>query len=386
MIRGQTPPRVDIPAYYRGSLLMRRSPSVNFSIAGRTIGDGSPTYVIAELSANHLGELDRAHLLVKSAAAAGADAVKLQTFRADTITIDADRPEFRIASGTAWDGRTLHDLYREAAAPWEWFEPLRRHANDLGMALFSSPFDTSAVEFLAQHAAPAYKIASAELVDLGLIQRVARTGMPMIMSTGMATLAEIDEGVAAARAAGAEDLLLLKCTSSYPAPPEESNLRTIPDMRARFGTLVGLSDHTLGSSVPVAAVSLGAVAIEKHLTLSRGDGGPDAGFSTEPREFAAMVEAMRAAQAALGSVSYEPTPAEAGSRILRRSLFAVEDIAAGEAFTEHNVRSIRPGHGLHTRHLPELLGRRAGRPIERGTPMSWDLVEGGRPPSTPLDH
>jgi N-acetylneuraminate synthase len=352
---------------------------LKFSIAGRTIGDGSPTYVIAELSANHLGEFGRAHRLVDAAADAGADAVKLQTFTAETITIDADRPEFRIASGTAWDGRTLHDLYLEAAAPWDWFEPLQRHANDRGVTLFSSPFDTSAVEFLERHGAPAYKVASAELIDIGLIERVARTGMPMIMSTGMATLTEIEEGVAAARAAGAENLLLLKCTSSYPAPPEESNLRTIPNMAAHFGTLIGLSDHTMGSSVPVAAVALGAVAIEKHLTLSRRDGGPDAGFSSEPREFAAMVESVRAGEAALGAVTYEPTPSEARSRILRRSLFVVEDVAAGEPFSEQNVRSIRPGHGLHTRHLPEVLGRRAARSIERGTPMSWDLVEGGRP-------
>jgi pseudaminic acid synthase len=352
--------------------------SLAFSIAGRAIGDGSPTYVIAELSANHLGDLQRAHRLVEAAGDAGADAVKLQTFTADTITISSDRPEFRIASGTVWDGRTLHDLYVEAAAPWDWFEPLQRHARARAMALFSSPFDPTAVDFLERHAAPAYKVASAELVDIGLIERVARTGMPMIMSTGMSTLDEIEEGVSAARRAGAEDLLLLKCTSSYPAPAEESNLRTIPDMARRFGTPVGLSDHTIGSSVPVAAVALGAVAIEKHLTLSRADGGPDAGFSTEPREFAAMVESIRSAQAALGSVSYEPTAAEDPSRILRRSLFAVEDVSVGDVLTEKNVRSIRPGHGLHTRYLPELIGRRAARAIERGTPMSWDLVEGGQ--------
>lgn len=375
---GRPHPESAFPAYYRRTLLPAE-PSLAFSIAGRAIGDGAPTYVIAELSANHLGDIERAHRLVEAAGDAGADAVKLQTFTAETITIKSDRPEFRIASGTAWDGRTLHDLYLEAAAPWDWFEPLQRHANDRGMALFSSPFDPTAVDFLEHHTAPAYKVASAELIDLGLIERVARTGMPMIMSTGMATLDEIEEGVSAARRAGAEDLVLLKCTSSYPAPAEESNLRTIPDMARRFGTPVGLSDHTMGSSVPVAAVALGAVAIEKHLTLSRADGGPDAGFSTEPAEFAALVESIHAAEAALGSVSYKPTAAEAPSRILRRSLFAVEDIPAGEVFTEQNVRSIRPGHGLHTRHLTEILGTRAARAIERGTPMSWELVEGGQP-------
>jgi pseudaminic acid synthase len=343
-------------------------------IAGRTIGPGLPTYVIAELSANHRQDFDAAVHLVEAAAEAGADAVKLQTYTADTITIDSERPEFRVGAGTAWDGLTLHALYAEAYTPWEWHEPLQRAAADHGLALFSSPFDPTAVEFLERLEVPAYKVASFELVDIGLIQQIARTGRPMIMSTGMATGDEIDEAVSTARAAGATDLALLKCTSAYPAPPEEANLRTIPALAQRFAVPVGLSDHTLGSDVAAAAVAVGACIVEKHLTLSRADGGPDGGFSTEPIEFRRMVDAIRTVERALGDVSYEPTPTEAASRMLRRSLFVVADVAAGEAFTEANVRSIRPGHGLHTRHLPDVLGRRAARHIERGTPFSWDLV------------
>jgi pseudaminic acid synthase len=343
-------------------------------IAGRPIGPGAPTYVIAELSANHRGRLETAVQLVRAAADAGVDAIKLQTYTADTITIDADRPEFRIGSGTVWDGRTLHDLYAEAATPWEWHEPLQRVASEHGLHFFSSPFDASAVDFLERLGVPAFKIASFEIVDVGLIARVARTGKPMIISTGMATLDEIGEAVEAARGAGATQIALLKCTSAYPAPAEDANLRTIPDMAARFDVPVGLSDHTLGIAVPVAAVAMGATIVEKHLTTSRADGGPDGGFSLEPDELREMVAAIRTAETALGTVSYEPTDEEAGSRILRRSLFAVEAIRAGEPFTERNVRSIRPGHGLHTRHLPEILGRTAARDIERGEPLSWELV------------
>lgn len=355
---------------------MTSPPLHPFRIGSRTVGTGAPTFIIAELSANHLGEFDRAARLVEAAASAGADAVKLQTFTAQTITIDANRPEFRIDAGTAWDGRTLFDLYQEAATPWEWFGPLKDIATRLGMELFSSPFDSSAVEFLESQGVPAYKIASAEIVDVGLIKRVARTGKPVIISTGMAVLDEIAEAVGVARASGASDIALLKCTSAYPAPPEEANLRTISDMSDRFGVPVGLSDHTLGATVPVAAVSVGAAIIEKHLTLSRADGGPDAGFSSEPDEFRMMVEGIRMAEQALGSVSYTPSPHEAASRNLRRSLFAVADVARGEPFTEDNVRSIRPGHGLHTRHLAEILGRKAAIDIERGTPLAWELVDG----------
>lgn len=343
-------------------------------IGTREIGRGKPTYVIAELSANHGGDFDRAKQLVAAAAEAGADAVKLQTFTADTITLDSDRPEFRIHAGTVWDGRTLHDLYEEASMPWEWQPELKQLADARGIDLFSSPFDSSAVDFLERLDVPCYKIASAEIVDIGLIERVARTGKPLIISTGMATLGEIEEAVATARAAGAADVALLKCTSAYPAPPSEMALRTIPHMAETFAVPVGLSDHTLGISVPVAAVALGAAIVEKHLTLRRADGGPDSGFSLEPAEFGEMVSALRTTEEALGTVDYAPTAHEAGTRALRRSLFVVRDVRAGELFTEANVRSIRPANGLHTRYLSEVLGRRAGRDIERGTPLSWDLL------------
>ncbi|MGH2383499.1 MAG: pseudaminic acid synthase [Candidatus Limnocylindria bacterium] len=344
-------------------------------IGDRPIGGGAPAYVIAELSANHHQNLGAAEELVRAAAAAGADAVKIQTYTPDTITIDADSEYFRIQSGTVWDGKTLHALYAEAYTPWEWHESLQRTADDAGIAFFSSPFDPSAVDYLERLRVPAYKIASFEIVDVGLVRRVAQTGKPMIISTGMATLPEIDEAVHAARDAGAEQIALLKCTSAYPAPASEADLRTIPHLAETFDLPVGLSDHTLGIAVPIAAVALGATIIEKHLTLSRADGGPDAGFSLEPSEFKEMVSQIRTAEQALGRVNYQPTEREAGSRILRRSLFVVADVQAGDAFTPENVRSIRPGHGLHTRHLEEVLGRAATRDVKRGTPMSWDLVE-----------
>lgn len=343
-------------------------------IGNTDIGPGHPTYVIAEMSANHGGDLEVARELVSAAADAGANAIKVQTFTADTITVDSDRPEFRISAGTVWDGRTLHDLYREASMPWEWQVGLKRLAEGRGMDFFSSPFDASAVDFLESIAVPAYKIASAEIVDVGLIRRVAATGKPMILSTGMATFDEIAEAVAAARDAGAEALALLKCTSAYPAPVDEVNLHTIPHMAQTFGVTVGLSDHTAGIAVPVAAVALGATIVEKHVTLRRADGGPDAGFSLEPSELAEMIVQIRAAEQSLGEVTYEPTAREAPSRALRRSLFVVADMRAGEVFTDANVRSIRPAHGLHTRHLPEILGRRAATDLERGTPLEWTMV------------
>lgn len=345
-------------------------------IRDRLIGPGQPTYVIAEMSANHNQSLDQALRIVEAAGAAGADAVKVQTYTPDTITIDSDREYFRIGTGTLWSGRTLYDLYREAYTPWEWHGRLRDAAAELGMALFSSPFDHTAIDFLESLDVPAYKIASFELVDLALIRRAARTGKPMIVSTGMATLGEIDEAVQAARSGGATELALLKCTSAYPAPPAEMNLRTIPHLRDAFGVPVGLSDHTHGLAAPVAAVALGACIVEKHFTLSRSDGGPDAAFSLEPDEFKAMVEAVRASEQALGSVSYTVTQREAASRVFRRSLFVVADMAAGDRFTEETVRSIRPAHGLPPRYLGDVLGRRAAAAIGRGTPLSWDLVAG----------
>jgi pseudaminic acid synthase len=357
--------------------LPRRSDDDNgaVKIDGRPIGGTPPhTFIIAELSANHGGSLDNALRIVRAAAEAGADALKLQTYRPDTITIDADTEPFRISSGTVWDGRTLFSLYEEAYTPWEWHAPIRDEALKLGMTWLSSPFDATAIDLLESLDTPAYKIASFEIVDIGLIRRVAETGKPMIISTGMATLAEVEEAVTAARDAGAAEIALLKCTSAYPAPPEEVDARTIPHMAQAFGVPVGLSDHTLGIAVPIAAVALGAAIVEKHLTLRRVDGGPDSGFSLEPKEFAEMVDQIRVAEQALGDINYTPTAHEASSRSLRRSLFVVEDVGAGESFTETNVRSIRPGQGLHTRHLPDVLGRSAVRDVKRGTPLSWDLI------------
>jgi pseudaminic acid synthase len=344
------------------------------TIGKRRVGAGQPVYVVAELSANHSGSLDVARELMRAAHAAGADAVKLQTYTADTLTIRSDRPEFRIGGGTLWDGRTLHDLYQEAMTPWEWHADLFAEARRLGLDCFSTPFDATAVDFLEKFAPPAHKIASFELVDHALLRKVAATRRPVILSTGMATLDEIREAVAALRAAGCRELALLKCTSSYPAPAAEANLRTISDLASTFDCPVGLSDHTLGIACPVVAVSLGACLIEKHFTLSRSTPGPDSAFSLEPAEFAEMVRAIRTAEAALGSVHYGLSPAEEKSRVFRRSLFAVADIAAGERFTEQNVRSIRPGLGLPPKELPRLLGRRAARAISRGEPLSWDCV------------
>jgi len=344
------------------------------AIAGRWVGPGYPCYIVAELSANHHQRYEVAEQLVKVAREIGADAVKLQTYTADTLTLRCDRPEFRIRGGTIWDGGTLHDLYQEACTPWDWQPRLKELADRLGIALFSSPFDPTAVDFLERMDVPAYKVASPELVDLPLIERMAQTGKPLVMSTGMATLAEISEAVQAAERGGATQIALLKCTSGYPALAEEMHLRTIPHLAAAFGVPVGVSDHTLGIAVPVAAVALGATIVEKHLTLSRGEPGPDSAFSLEPEEFRAMVEAIRTAKRALGEVRYGTSTDEAKSRPYRRSLFVVEDMKAGETFTAQNVRSIRPACGLHTRFLPEVLGRRAARDIPRGTPLAWDLV------------
>lgn len=345
----------------------------HLTINQRDIGAAHPTYIIAELSANHNHDFERAATLVRAARAAGADAIKLQTYTPDTITIDSDSEYFRI-HGTIWDGRTLYDLYGEAYMPWEWQPKLKTIADELAIDLFSTPFDPTAVAFLEQMNVPAYKIASFEVVDLPLIRCVAKTGKPIIMSTGMATLSEIDEAVAAVRAAGGKQLALLKTTSAYPAPAEEANLRTIPHLAEAFGVVAGLSDHTLGIQVPVAAVALGARVIEKHFTLSRADGGPDSEFSLEPDEFQQMVKAVRIAEKAIGKVHYGPTEKDAGSRVFRKSLFVVADVQTGELFSHDNVRSIRPGHGLHTRHLDEIIGKPATRTIRHGTPLTWDMV------------
>jgi pseudaminic acid synthase len=344
-------------------------------IGDRRIGVGEKAYIIAEMSANHNQDIENALSILRAAKDAGADAVKIQTYTADTLTIASAQPWFRIEGGP-WAGRTLHDLYGDAYTPWDWQPRIQRAAQDLGLQFFSTPFDDSSVAFLETLDVPVYKIASFENVDQGLLATVARTGKPVIMSTGMASLAEIDEAVATLRANGCTELILLKCVSAYPAPGEDMNLRTIPDLSYRFGVIAGLSDHSLDLAVPITAVALGARVIEKHLCLARSAGGPDSAFSLEPREFAEMVRSVRLAEAAMGGTSYGPCSADERKNLqFRRSLFVVEDVRAGEPFTAANVRSIRPGNGMHTRHLPEVLGRRAARDVARGTPLSRELVD-----------
>jgi len=345
-------------------------------IRDRRIGPEQPVYIVAEISGNHNQDFNEAVRILHAAKEAGADAIKLQTYTPDTITINCHTEPFRI-KGTMWEGRNLYELYGEAYTPWEWQPKLKQVADELGLDCFSTPFDSTAVDFLEKMDVPAHKIASFELVDLSLIHRVACTGKPVIMSTGMASLTEIDEAVRAFRDGGGKQLVLLKCTSAYPSPPEEMNLRTIAHLAEAFGVPVGLSDHTLGIAVSVAAVALGACVIEKHFTLSRAAGGPDAAFSLEPSEFKAMVEAVRTAEKALGRVSYEVTPNETASRVFRRSLFVVADMRTGELFTEQNVRSIRPGHGLSPKYLSDVLGRQATVDIKRGTPLRWTDISGG---------
>lgn len=354
--------------------------SAYIEINGRRIGAGEPVYVIAELSANHGQDYDQALELVHTAKACGADAVKLQTYTPDTLTLDCDNQWFRI-DGTLWNGRKLYDLYQEAYTPWEWQPKLKRAAEAIGIELFSTPFDATAVEFLERMNVAAHKIASFENGDIALLQRIAKTGKPVIASTGMASLAEIDELVQTLHAGGARQVALLKCTSAYPAPPEDMHLRTIPHLADAFGVPVGLSDHTLGTTVAVAAVSLGARIVEKHFTLSRSCPGPDSEFSLEPAEFKAMVEAIRIAEKALGTVHYGLSAAEEKSRAFRRSLFVVKDMRAGECFSQENLRSIRPGFGLHTRHLPDVIGQVASCDIARGTPLAWPMVGAPAAPS-----
>lgn len=350
-------------------------PGAQIMVGARHVGaPGIPVFIVAELSANHNQSYDRAAELLRAAKAAGADAIKLQTYTPDTLTIACSNDYFRIR-GTQWNGRTLYDLYAEAHTPWEWHAPLKGLAEDLGLEFFSSPFDTTAVDFLDQLGVAAFKIASFELVDIPLLRYVAAKGKPVILSTGMAEVAEIEEALTALRDSGATEIALLKCTSGYPAAPDEMHIRTIPHMAATYGVPVGISDHSLGISVAIAAVSLGACIVEKHLTLSRADGGPDSAFSLEPNEFASMVDAVRTTERALGTVRYGASPSEEASRAFRRSLFVVGDVQAGEAFTSMNVRSIRPGDGLHPRYLREVLTKRASQNIPRGTPLAWSLIE-----------
>jgi pseudaminic acid synthase len=343
-------------------------------IGGRRIAADARPYIVAELSANHGGTLAHALEVMSAAKQAGADAVKLQTYTADTITIDHDGPGFVIEGGL-WDGRRLYELYEEAHTPWEWHEALFAKGRELGIPVFSTPFDETAVEFLQRFDPPAYKIASFEMLDLPLVRCVASTGKPVIMSTGMAMPEEIAESVDAFRSAGGRDLVLLHCVSGYPTPAEQSNLRRIPRLAGEFGCPVGLSDHTLGTEVAIAAVAIGACLIEKHFTLRRADGGPDAAFSLEPEELQSLARGARAAFAALGTGDAARAEAEKANTVFRRSIYVVRDMAAGEPFTRDNVRSIRPGYGLAPRHLPEIIGRRASRPLKRGTALSWDAVD-----------
>jgi N-acetylneuraminate synthase len=349
--------------------------STELSINGRKIGPGHPCYIVAEVSANHGQNFEQAAKIIRAAKDAGAHAVKVQTYTPERLTIRCGSDPFKIKGGTLWDGRTLYDLYAEAYMPWDWQPKLKRMAEELGLDFFSTPFDDTAVDFLESLNVPAHKIASFECVDLPLLRRVAQTGKPIILSTGMATLPEIEEAVGAIRDEGGHQLALLKCTSAYPAAAEEMNLRTIPDLAQRFGVPVGLSDHTMGIAAPVAAVTLGACLVEKHITLSRQLPGPDSAFSLEPAEFKAMVDAIHVAEQALGKVTYEVSPNESKSRVFRRSLFVVKDVKSGELFTAENVRSIRPAHGLHPRHLNEVLGRKAARDIACGTPLDWALIQ-----------
>ena len=351
---------------------MSESPS---AIAARRIGRNCPPFIIAEMSGNHNQSLSRALAIVEAAAQAGAHALKLQTYTADTITLDASSASFVIGGGNSpWKGRRLYDLYQEAHTPWEWHAPIMERARALGMLCFSSPFDESAVDFLQSLDVPAYKIASFENNHLPLIRKVAATGKPIIMSTGMATAAELDEAVSTARAAGCRELVLLKCTSTYPASPDNSNILTIPDMRARFSCEIGLSDHTMGIGAAVAAVAHGASVIEKHFTLRRADGGVDSVFSLEPPELALLVVETERAWRALGSVTYGPSAAEKDSIVFRRSLYVAEDMKAGDVFTERNLRVVRPGGGLHPRYYEQVLGRRVVQDVCKGTAVDWNLL------------
>jgi pseudaminic acid synthase len=343
-------------------------------IAGRKIGDGYPPYVIAELSANHNGDIERAFRTIKAARDNGADAIKIQTYTADTMTIDCDREEFLIRGGL-WDGYKLYDLYKWAETPFDWHKAIFEYAAQVGITVFSTPFDESAVDLLESLRAPAYKIASFEATDLPLIRYVASKGKPVIMSTGMCSEAEIEEAVNSARDAGCKQLVLLHCISSYPAPIDQANLLQLPQLGARFGTLAGLSDHTLGTVASVAAVALGASVIEKHFTLDRQDKGPDSEFSIQPEELAQLTRDAQAAWSALGRAGFERQKAEEPNRNFRRSVYFVEDMAAGDTISMQHIRRIRPGFGLPPKHYDTLLGKKVRRSVQRGTPVTWDVVE-----------
>ena len=343
-------------------------------IGKHTIGDRAPVFIVAELSANHRGSYELAEKSVYAAHKAGADAIKIQTYTADTITLNCDSELFRLPENTKWAGKTLYELYQEAYTPWEWHEGLQKVAHSLGLEFFSTPFDHSSVNFLEKLDVPAYKIASFEIFDIPLIKKVARTGKPLIISTGMATEEEIREAVTAAVDEGNGNLILLKCTSAYPATLEAANIATVPDIKRRFGTLAGLSDHTAGFAGAAAAAALGADMIEKHFILDYSLGGSDAHFSLDKKDFAEMVRVVRDVERATGYPSYDIAPEARSMRLFARSLFIAEDIKEGELFTEKNLRSVRPGGGLHPRHLEEVLGRRAACNLTKGSPMSWEFV------------
>lgn len=344
-------------------------------IGNKLIGKGQPTYIIAEMSANHLQDYERAKRIILAAKKAGADAIKLQSYRPDTITIDCCGEEFMATKGSLWEGQNLYQLYEMAYMPWDWHGGLFEYARDIGIEIFSSPFDFSAVDLLEDLNAPAYKIASYEILDIPLIKRCARTGKPIILSTGIATLADIERAVAACKSEGNNDIAILKCVSQYPTPYSDLNLKTIPHMAEMFDCVTGLSDHSMGSAVDVAAVTLGAHIVEKHMTLCRSDGGADGAFSMEPEEFASMVTDIHNIEKAIGRVTYELTEVQKRGKRNARSLYIVEDIRAGDTFTEKNVKSIRPGGGLHTWHFDEILGKKAAVNIKRGTAMKWEYIE-----------
>lgn len=344
-------------------------------IDGVKVGRGQKTFIIAEMSANHLQDYDRAVEIIKKAKWAGADAIKLQTYTPDTITLDCDNEYFQIKQGTIWDGTTLHKLYETAYTPWEWQPKLKKIAEDEGLIFFSSPFDFTAVDFLEEMDVPAYKIASFEINDIPFIEYIASKGKPVIMSTGISRMGDIQDAVDACRRMGNDNVILLKCTSAYPSPAEEINLNTIQNMAETFDISVGLSDHTMGNCISVAGVAKGACVIEKHMTLRRSDGGADSKFSMEPEEFKEMVDNIRTVEKALGRVTYDLTEKQQKSREHSRSLFIVKDIKEGEVFTSDNLRSIRPGFGLETKYIKDIIGKKATQDISKGTPMNWSLVE-----------
>ena len=344
-------------------------------IGNRIVGEGHPAMIVAELSGNHNGDYNRGIEIIHAAAEAGADAIKLQTYTADTITIDCDKPWFMTKDDTLWAGRTLHDLYKEAHTPWEWHEGYMKEAKSLGMECFSSPFDPTSVDFLENLDVPAYKIASFEINDIPLIRKIARLGKPIIFATGIAYEEDIERALDTCRQEGNDQIILLKCVSAYPTPYNMVNLRMMQYLSDKYDCVCGLSDHTPGGTIPVGSIALGARMIEKHLTLDKSAGGVDDSFSMDPKDFAQMVKEVRIMEEALGQYEYELSDKQAKERFLSRSLFVVEDIKAGEELTEKNVRSIRPGIGMHTKHYEEVLGKKAKNDIEKGTPLDWDLID-----------